>query len=66
MYENLELLIFKNKVPKHVIADKLGITYNTLLAKISGKQPFKLDEAFLIRNEYFPDEDFDYLFKKSA
>ena len=66
MYENLELLIFKNKISKYEIANKLGVTYNTLLAKMSGKQPFKLDEAFLIRKEYFPDKDFEYLFKKSA
>ena len=65
MYVNLEALIFINKISKYEIAEHLGITYNTLLAKISGKQPFKLDEAFEIQKQYFPDEEFNFIFKKT-
>lgn len=66
MYENLELLIFQNKISKYEMADRLGITYNTLLGKLSGKQPLKLDEAFKIQKQYFPDKSVDFIFKKSA
>lgn len=64
MYTNLELLIFQNKISKYEMADMLGVTYNTLLAKLSGKQPLKLDEAFKIQKQYFPDKSVDFLFKK--
>lgn len=66
MYENLELLIFQHKISKYEIADKLGITYNTLLGKLSGKQPLKLDEAFTIKRLYFPDKPVEFIFNKSA
>ncbi len=62
MYNNLETLIFKKKIAKREIAGNIGITYNTLLAKLSKKQSFKLDEAFAIRDLYFPDTKIDYLF----
>lgn len=69
MYQNLDMLIFQNKVSKYEMANKLGITYNSLLAKLSGKQPLKLDEAFAIQKKYFPEKPLDWLFeteKKSA
>ena len=50
MYGNLEVLIFSNKIPKVEIAKKLDISYNTLLAKLKGLQPLKLDEAYKIRD----------------
>jgi len=62
MYTNLELEMFKNKIGKTEIADVLNIGYNTVLAKLKGKQPFKLDECFLIREKFFPSETVDHLF----
>lgn len=64
MYRNLDVLIFQYQISKYEMSQKIGITYNTLLAKIAGKQPFKLDEAFLIHKEYFPNEDFGFVFTK--
>lgn len=64
MYQNLDVLIFQNKISKYDIANELGITYNSLLAKLSGKQPLKLDEAFKIQSLYFPNQSVDYLFAK--
>lgn len=66
MYENLELLIFQQKISKHDIAKTIGITYNTLLGKLSGKFQFKLDEAFKIQSEYFPDKDINYIFSRDT
>lgn len=62
MYNNLELLIFQNKLSKYEMADRLGVTYNTLLAKLSGKQPLKLDEAFTLKETYFPNSTIEHLF----
>lgn len=66
MYENLELLIFKYKLSKREMAQSINVGYNTLLAKIAGKQPFKLDEAFFIHKKYFSKERFEEVFKKTT
>lgn len=65
MYDNLELLIFSKKIPKSEMAEKLNISYNTLLAKLRGQQPLKLDEAYKIRDIYFSDKTVDFLFSKN-
>ena len=61
MFENLELLLFKNKLTKHDLADLIGMKYNTLLTKMSGKQQFRLDEVLLIKN-VFSEYSIEYLF----
>ena len=66
MYRNLEMSIFAAGLSKRDIAQKLGIGYNTLLGKLSGKQPMKLDEAFLIKQEYFPNKNIEWLFTTDA
>lgn len=64
MYSILENKIFEKRLSKHEIAESLGIGYNTLLAKLKGKQPMKLDESFKIRDTFFPGTPIDYLFTK--
>ena len=66
MYRNLEMSIFAAGLSKRDIAQKLGIGYNTLLGKLSGKQPMKLDEAFLIKQEYFTNKNIEWLFTTDA
>ena len=61
MFENLELILFKNKITKQELAELTGIRYNSLLAKLNGKQPLKLDEAMKIR-EIFSEYTIEYLF----
>ena len=56
MYRKIEVLIFENNISKKDVAENLNIGYNTLLAKLSGKQPLKLDEAFKIQRDFFPDK----------
>lgn len=62
MYKNLEVGIFKLGISKKEIANSISIGYNSLLAKLSGKQPFKLDEAFAIKELYFPESNLEELF----
>lgn len=49
MYSNIEMLIFKRKLSKKLIAEKLGITYRTLLLKLNGKASFTLNEAMKLK-----------------
>lgn len=63
MYENIERLIFEKKLKKSDIAHAIGITYNTLLLKLSGKYKFTLDEAVALRNFLDPDMSIEELFK---
>ncbi len=64
MYPNLELLMFQNKISRQEMAETLCVTYNSLLGKLNGKQPLKLDEAFTIQERYFPDKSLEFLFSK--
>lgn len=52
MYNELDLLIYKYKIPKYELAEYLEIGYNTFLLKLNGKSKFTLDEALAIV-EYF-------------
>lgn len=63
MYENVERLIFEKKLKKSDIAHEVGITYNTLLLKLSGKYKFTLDEAVALRNILDPDMPIEEMFK---
>lgn len=62
MYRKLIAKIYEKNIAKQDIAKSIGVNYNTILAKLNGKQPFKLDEAFKIRNYYFPEQSIDDLF----
>lgn len=49
MFRNIEIIIFQKGLSKREIAQKLGMTYNTLLLKLSGKATFTLDEALKLK-----------------
>lgn len=48
------------------IAKELGITRDTLRNKISGKTAFNIDEAITLKNKYFADKSFEYLFERAS
>lgn len=50
MYKMLESRIAYRGISKKRLADDIHMNYNTLLAKMSGKTKFTLDEAVLIKN----------------
>lgn len=66
MYKNLEAEIARYDIPKEKLAHSIDKSYQTITLKLNGKFPFTLDEAFKIRNEYFPDLSLDYLFEKET
>ena len=46
------------------IAKALGITRDTLRYKLGGKRPFSIDEAYKIRDLFFPLKSIEELFAR--
>lgn len=64
MFINLDKAIHKKRINKTDLAQLLGVTYNTVCAKINGSSTFTLDEALKIHESNFPEYDFKFLFFK--
>lgn len=50
--------------PKH-LALLLELRLATIYDKLNGKYAFTFDEALMIKNEYFPDSNIEFLFESS-
>lgn len=57
--------IAKRGIKKVSIASGAGMTDRCLRNKLTGLTPFSLPEALAIKNRFFPDMDFEYLFSKA-
>lgn len=66
MYRNLEAEMARNNVSRKDIANSLNVRYATIIDKLKGKYPIKLDEAIKIKNEFFPNFTVEYLFEKES
>ena len=64
MYRNLEAEIVRAGYTKKEVAEKLDYRLGTFYSKLNGDTKFTLDEALKIRNEFFPEMEIEYLFKK--
>lgn len=64
MYKNLQSKMAREGVTQRSIADYLGIHENSVGNKVLGKSPFTIEEAFKIKEKFFPDSDLLYLFKR--
>lgn len=63
MYKNLEAEMVRKGITRKDLAELLDVRYATVVDKLKGKFSFSLDEAFKIRNKYFPDLSIEYLFE---
>ena len=63
MYRVLESKIAYKGISKRQMAEDIGMNYNTLLAIMSGKSKFTLDEAVGIKNYLQEDTSIEELFK---
>ena len=54
-----------NKISREKIQELLTISEKTLRNKLSGRTDFTWSEVKLIRNTFFPEEDYDKLFESS-
>lgn len=59
--ENLSNLIESNGIKKTVIANKLGMSYTSLLNKLAGKTEFSVNEALALA-DILNIKDGDYAF----
>lgn len=66
MYKRIEAQIILAGINKRELAKELGINYNTLNTKLSGKSSFSLDEAIKIKDVIKANEPLEILFSKSA
>lgn len=65
MYKKIEAEIILLSLSKKEVANKLGIAYNTLLAKLRGESSFTLDEAFALKKVLNSNMDIEILFEKN-
>ena len=65
VYPILVAEIAKRKIKKADIAKTLGICDKALYNKLNGLASFTLEEALLLRNEFFPDKTVEELFTRN-
>jgi len=66
MYKNLEAELARNDISRADVAKALGVALATASEKLNKKGRMKLDEAFTIKNTFFPDLSLNYLFAEIA
>ena len=64
MYKNLMLEMARNGITNEQIADETEMHRNSVANKINGVTDFTVQQAVIIRNRFFPNIDFMYLYKK--
>lgn len=65
-YNYLEGKIAERGIKKTDIAKAIGIVPRTLSNKLNGTVAFSWNEVIVIRDEFFPEESLEALFKASA
>lgn len=66
MYRNLLAEMARRGINKKDLAEFMEMRYPTIVDKTNGKSRFYLDEAFRIRNQFFPDCEIEYLFDEGT
>lgn len=64
MFNNLKAEMVRIGLTQRELAKALLIDEKTLSQKINGRSKFDVDEMWLIKNEFFPNLQLDYLFEK--
>lgn len=64
VYSNLRAEMARHNLGITDIANKLGLTRETVSKKLSGKSKITLDEAMEIKKILFFDKNVEYLFKE--
>ena len=63
MYKNLQAVMKNEGVTNREVGNYLGLHENTVGNKIMGKSPISIEEAFKIKERFFPLYELQYLFK---
>lgn len=64
MFKNLEAEMVRKGISRDDIAHLLNQSYNTIGNKLRGDSKFLFDEAYAIKEKFFPEFDLEYLFVK--
>lgn len=64
MFANLRAEMARNQISIKDIAKNIGVNRDTMGRKLSGKSPIYLNEAFKIREEFFPEKEIPFLFEE--
>lgn len=64
MYPKIDVELVKARMNRKKLAEKSGISYNTLLLKLAGKSIITLDESFAIKKALKTSLSIECLFKK--
>lgn len=62
MYKNLEAEMARKGIKRKDISKLLNVRYATVVQKLNGRYRFNLDEAFMIKEQCFPELSLEYLF----
>lgn len=65
MYKRIEAQIILSGVSRKELAQALGMSYNTLNLKLSGKRDFSLDEAIKVKRLLNAKEPVEMLFESA-
>lgn len=65
-YLNLKGEMAKKNITIENVAKFLHMHRNTIAKKINGPSSFSIEEAFAIKNEFFPDCDMKNLFESTT
>ncbi|WP_090775381.1 DNA-binding protein [Shouchella lonarensis] len=63
MLRNLRAEMARIDVKTADIAELLSVRYGTVNDKLNGKTDFSVSHAAKIKNEFFPEQDIEYLFE---
>ena len=63
-YPNLRAEMARRGITSQKIAQALRLNPGTLSAKMNDPARFRLDEAFYLRNRFFPGQSIEYLFSR--
>ncbi len=68
MYSNLYMIMRQKGITFKQISELLGCKYQTVSDKVNGltESGFTCDEAIKLKNVFFPEYEFAFLFTKTA
>ncbi len=66
MYANLKGELTKKSITNRELANFLGKHENTIGYKLDGEGSFSIEEAFRIKEHFFPNYELKFLFEKTA
>ena len=66
MYPEIDIELVKSKMTRKDLSLKTGISYNSLLLKLTGKTIITLDESFAIKKALNSKLSIERLFQKEA